>query len=71
MSQRNKPKSSLLYAGENSQNQRAKQKRCSPKFEEHQVFLAETVGFEPTEPIKVQTISSRSRYDRFDTSPCI
>ncbi len=31
--------------------------------------LAEMVGFEPTEPIKAQTISSRSRYDHFDTSP--
>ena len=34
-------------------------------------LLAEMVGFEPTCPIKDKTISSRSRYDRFDTSPCI
>ena len=32
-------------------------------------FLAEMVGFEPTCPIKDKTISSRSRYDHFDTSP--
>ena len=31
--------------------------------------LAEMVGFEPTERFTVQTISSRSRYDHFDTSP--
>ena len=34
-------------------------------------LLAEMVGFEPTCPIKDKTISSRSRYDRFDTSPSI
>ena len=33
------------------------------------LLLAEMVGFEPTCPIKDKTISSRSRYDRFDTSP--
>ena len=27
------------------------------------------VGFEPTERVTAQTISSRSRYDHFDTSP--
>ncbi len=33
--------------------------------------MAETVGFEPTDRlITSQTISSRSRYDHFDTSPC-
>ena len=32
-------------------------------------LLAETVGFEPTVPVKVQLISSQSRYDHFDTSP--
>ena len=33
--------------------------------------MAETVGFEPTDRlITDQTISSRSRYDHFDTSPC-
>ena len=31
--------------------------------------MAETVGFEPTVPVKVQLISSQSRYDHFDTSP--
>ncbi len=32
--------------------------------------VAETVGFEPTDRlITSQTISSRSRYDHFDTSP--
>ena len=34
-------------------------------------LLAEMVGFEPTCLIKDKTISSRSRYDRFDTSPSI
>ena len=34
-------------------------------------LLAEMVGFEPTCPVKDKTISSRSRYDRFDTSPYI
>ena len=34
-------------------------------------LLAEMVGFEPTCPIKDKTISSRARYDRFDTSPSI
>ena len=34
-------------------------------------LLAEMVGFEPTCPIKDKTISSRSRYDRFATSPSI
>ena len=33
------------------------------------VFLAEMVGFEPTCPAKDKTISSRSCYDHFDTSP--
>ena len=32
-------------------------------------YLAEMVGFEPTCPVKDKTISSRSRYDLFDTSP--
>ena len=32
-------------------------------------LLAEMVGFEPTCPVKDKTISSRSRYDHFDTSP--
>ena len=27
------------------------------------------MGFEPTVPVKVQLISSQSRYDHFDTSP--
>ncbi len=31
--------------------------------------MAEMVGFEPTERVTAQTISSRSRYDHFDTSP--
>ena len=35
------------------------------------LLLAEMVGFEPTCPIKDKTISSRSRYDHFDTSPYI
>ncbi len=33
-------------------------------------LLAEMVGFEPTCPAKDKTISNRSRYDHFDTSPC-
>ena len=32
-------------------------------------FLAETVGFEPTCRLPDNTISSRARYDLFDTSP--
>ena len=31
--------------------------------------LAEMVGFEPTCPVKDNTISNRARYDHFDTSP--
>ena len=31
-------------------------------------LVAQTVGFEPTVLFTVQTISSRSRYDHFDTS---
>ena len=39
-------------------------------FPEGSLFcLAEMVGFEPTCPVKDKTISSRSRYDHFDTSP--
>ena len=30
----------------------------------------ETVGFEPTCPIKDNLISSQARYDHFDTPPC-
>lgn len=33
--------------------------------------LAETVGFEPTCPVEDNAISSRARYDCFDTSPFI
>ena len=33
--------------------------------------LAETVGFEPTCRLPDNTISSRARYDLFDTSPQI
>ena len=33
--------------------------------------MAEMVGFEPTGRFTAQTISSRSRYDHFDTSPHI
>lgn len=34
--------------------------------------MAEGVGFEPTGRLNTgQTISSRSRYDRFDTTPSI
>ena len=32
--------------------------------------MAEAVGFEPTVPVRVQLISSQSRYDHFDTLPC-
>ena len=32
-------------------------------------YMAETVGFEPTCRFTGKTISSRSRYDHFDTSP--
>ena len=44
-------------------------KQKSRRFHDR-IFLAETVGFEPTgRLITDQTISSRSRYDLFDTSP--
>ena len=33
------------------------------------VCMAEEVGFEPTCPVKDNSISSRARYDHFDTSP--
>lgn len=33
--------------------------------------MAEEVGFEPTDGLSRQTISSRSRYDHFDTPPCL
>ena len=33
--------------------------------------MAEMVGFEPTDPVRDQRISSAPRYDHFDTSPCI
>ena len=32
-------------------------------------LLAETVGFEPTDGVTHHSISSRGRYDHFDTSP--
>lgn len=31
--------------------------------------MAEGVGFEPTDGVNRQTISSRSRYDLFDSPP--
>ena len=34
-------------------------------------FVAEEVGFEPTCPVKDNSISSRARYDHFDTPPYI
>ena len=33
--------------------------------------MAEKVGFEPTVPFLVHSISSRGRYNHFDTSPNI
>ncbi len=33
-------------------------------------FLAERVGFEPTDEFPHQLISNQSRYDHFDTAPC-
>ena len=33
-------------------------------------LLTESVGFEPTCPVKDNCISSAARYDRFDNSPC-
>ena len=41
-----------------------KRRRCGVSL-----YLAEMVGFEPTGRVTDQTISSRSRYDLFDTSP--
>ena len=37
----------------------------------HLYVMAEEVGFEPTDPLRGQTISSRSRYNHFDTPPYI
>ena len=34
-------------------------------------ILAEKVGFEPTWRVTANSISSRARYDHFDTSPCV
>ncbi len=35
------------------------------------LFLAEAVGFEPTDDFTRHSISSRDRYDHFDTLPYI
>ena len=43
--------------------------RKKPQIRLNLRLLAEMVGFEPTCPVKDKTISSRSRYDHFDTSP--
>ena len=45
------------------------QNRKTSKHKSLLVLVAEKVGFEPTCPVKDKTISSRSRYDHFDTSP--
>ena len=44
-------------------------KRSGDHFSPPAFRLAEMVGFEPTCPAKDKTISNRSRYDHFDTSP--
>ena len=36
---------------------------------DQQRVLAEKEGFEPSRPFQDNSISSRARYDRFDTSP--
>ena len=46
-----------------------KKKGIPQKLRNANGFLAEAVGFEPTEPVRVQLISSQSRYDHFDTLP--
>ena len=33
--------------------------------------MADRVGFEPTSRLRDYLISSQSRYDHFDTTPCI
>ena len=49
-------------------------RQCSEKragsfaFAHSPAQLAQMVGFEPTEHVTAQTISSRSRYGHFDTS---
>ena len=48
---------------------RSAKKKNSLGGESLQGALAEMVGFEPTCPVKDKTISNRSRYDHFDTSP--
>lgn len=50
-----------------SKRQKSKKKKSQIRLNLR--LLAEMVGFEPTCPIKDKTISSRSRYDHFDTSP--
>ena len=52
----------------------AKSRLSNPtRIKKHPSFdgclLAERVGFEPTDGFTRQTISSRSRYDLFDTAP--
>ena len=47
------------------------QKQKCPQTQCLQAFVAEMVGFEPTDPVRDQRISSAPRYDHFDTAPCI
>lgn len=42
---------------------------CHLKAFTHRKAKTEEVGFEPTDGLSRQTISSRSRYDHFDTPP--
>ena len=48
---------------------RAKKNRTAILYQNYGSYVAEKVGFEPTDGVNRQTISSRSRYDHFDTSP--
>ena len=47
----------------------SKQKEPGTRIASRLSLVAETVGFEPTCLSLDKTISSRSRYDHFDTSP--
>ena len=44
-------------------------KRTETLYQSFSPFMAEAVGFEPTDPSLDHPISSRGRYDHFDTLP--
>ena len=46
-----------------------KKERAETLYQSFSPFMAEAVGFEPTDPSLDHSISSRGRYDHFDTLP--